>query len=628
MVSGSGPCFLTSRRGSVFVIRNASPHPGRLGRKLLIQVLLFSSIVTLVSTLIQLYLDYASNVSGIERTFKQIERSYLRPLSTSLWLIDDPQVRVQLEGILQLPDLIGVEVTSAEDNRVVFIGTRTDENVIERAFPLVHFDAKEVRLGELRVTATLSQVYQRLRERVLVILATQAVKTFLVSSFMLFLFQGSLTRHINAIAEHLRNYDIRLKQLAPKLVLDRRRGKEASARDEFDAMVDSINAMQDSAADSYGSLVAELQRSQRRQEFLRDMNDRLTRVALDMRATLSEIAALATPCLASACVVRLRSTEGEPEILLWEPQSLTESDAVALEARALTGQEGTIKALAVGSPERLGNLGTVALLAGGDPSLDRELRAELVDELVHRGALCLQNAVLYRASQHLNRAKDEFLAMVSHELRTPLNAIMGWTNLLAEGVLDPEESKQAIEVIGRNAQAQAQLVNDLLDVSQVVEGKITLNSELVEAERIIEESLESFRLPAQNRRQRLVFTKHDAGLKVRGDVDRLRQVFWNLVSNAVKFTHEGGEISVSLAREGTNALVLVQDSGKGIDPGFLPYVFERFRQEEGGMTRSVGGLGLGLAIVRHLVHIHGGSVSAYSEGKDKGALFKVVLPLA
>ncbi|WP_228039121.1 response regulator, partial [Nostoc sp. LEGE 12450] len=226
-----------------------------------------------------------------------------------------------------------------------------------------------------------------------------------------------------------------------------------------------------------------------------------------------------------------------------------------------------------------------------------------------------------------NRIKDEFLAVLSHELRSPLNPILGWARLLQTREFHPAEIKKAIATIERNAKLQAQLIEDLLDVSRILQGKLNLKMFPVNLVLVIEAGLETVRLAAEAKDIQIQ-TMLDASLgQVLGDSDRLQQVIWNLLSNAVKFTPEEGKINIQLERIDSQAQITVSDTGKGISPEFLPHVFEYFRQADGTTTRRFGGLGLGLAIVRHLIELHGGRIWAESLGEGQGAIFRVRLPL-
>ena len=225
-----------------------------------------------------------------------------------------------------------------------------------------------------------------------------------------------------------------------------------------------------------------------------------------------------------------------------------------------------------------------------------------------------------------NRAKDEFLAIVSHDLRTPLNAIVGWATILRKGDLERQSVVRAIEIIDRNAHAQAQLIDDILDVSRIASGKLRIDARPVQLQQVIQTAVDSIRPAAGARNIRLqVAIDQNAG-PVSGDPDRLQQVVWNLLTNALKFT-QSGHVDVQLIGGESLVEIVVSDSGVGISAEFLPQVFDRFRQADGGITRRQRGLGLGLAIVRHLVELHGGTVSAHSDGEGKGSTFRVALPL-
>jgi PAS domain S-box-containing protein len=226
-----------------------------------------------------------------------------------------------------------------------------------------------------------------------------------------------------------------------------------------------------------------------------------------------------------------------------------------------------------------------------------------------------------------NRLKDEFMATLSHELRTPLNAIIGWAHLLRTGTLDEATAGRALETIDRNAKAQNQLINDVLDVSRIITGKLHLALQPVDPGAVVEAALDTVRPAAEARQIQMESSLEPDTGTVSADPDRLQQVVSNLLSNAIKFTPKGGRVQVRLRRVDTHAVIVVEDSGPGISPDFLPHVFERFRQGDASTTRSHVGLGLGLAIVRHLVDLHGGTVEASSPGEGQGSTFKVHLPL-
>jgi signal transduction histidine kinase/CheY-like chemotaxis protein len=231
------------------------------------------------------------------------------------------------------------------------------------------------------------------------------------------------------------------------------------------------------------------------------------------------------------------------------------------------------------------------------------------------------------AAETANRLKDEFLAVLSHELRSPLNPILGWAKLLQTRKLDQAKTAYALESIERNAKLQSQLMEDLLDVSRILQSKLSLKVSSVDLCAVIGVALDTVHLVAEAKSIQLNTILEPNVGQVLGDPSRLQQVFWNLLSNAVKFTPSGGQVEVRLESLGTQAQIQVSDTGKGIEPEFLPYVFDYFRQADNTTTRTSGGLGLGLAIVRQIVEMHGGTVKAESEGDDKGATFTVLLPV-
>lgn len=232
-----------------------------------------------------------------------------------------------------------------------------------------------------------------------------------------------------------------------------------------------------------------------------------------------------------------------------------------------------------------------------------------------------------KRAEEANRTKDEFLATASHELRTPLNAILGWAHLLRSGQLDQSAFTRGLETIERNARAQVQLIEDILDGSRIITGKLHLEIRPLDMTALVRAALDAVRPAAEAKAIKLTMELDAAAARIVGDPERLQQVVWNLANNAVKFTPRGGTVQVSLARSGTSVELSVTDSGQGIAKDFLPFVFDRFRQAEGSTTRRHGGLGLGLALVRHLVEAHGGTVSADSEGEGRGARFAVLLPV-
>jgi signal transduction histidine kinase/CheY-like chemotaxis protein len=270
--------------------------------------------------------------------------------------------------------------------------------------------------------------------------------------------------------------------------------------------------------------------------------------------------------------------------------------------------------------------------------LDRPLRTEAVLSTVRAALRGRQRqyemrdvlVALHRAradAEHASRLKDEFLATVSHELRTPLNAIMGWVSMVRQARFEPERVSKVLEIVERNAKAQAQIIADILDISRMITGRVKLNVGPVSLARVALDAIDTLK-PGAYSRGIEIRTDINEGAVVHGDAERLQQVFWNVLSNACKFTPAGGRIDVVLSDDGDVASLQVSDTGAGIAPEFLPYVFDRFRQADQTFSRAHGGLGLGLAIVKHLVEMHGGDVNARSDGPGRGATFEIRLPVA
>ena len=256
-----------------------------------------------------------------------------------------------------------------------------------------------------------------------------------------------------------------------------------------------------------------------------------------------------------------------------------------------------------------------------------ERHEQLVGGIASWASMALQNAHLYTEARDANRMKDEFLAVLSHELRTPLNAIVGYARLLRGGILSGEKAERGLETLERNATALTRIVEDVLEVSRIITGKIRLDVQPVELPLILHNAVATVQPAADAKGVRLQTLIDQRVGPVSGDPDRLQQVVWNLLSNAVKFTSRGGRVQIRLERVDSHIDIVVSDTGIGIKPEFLPHVFERFHQAESGTTRKAGGLGLGLAIVRHMVELHGGTVEASSAGEGQGASFRVRLPV-
>ncbi len=415
--------------------------------------------------------------------------------------------------------------------------------------------------------------------------------------------------------------------------------------------------------------VTEKRREEDRRRFIMEASTVLAS-SLDYSTTLATVAKLSVPSIADWCAVdvvesggaieRLAVAHVDPAKIRWAkeiearyppdprsphgvhevirtgasqimreiPDALLTDAAVDEEHLRLIRELGLMSSMLVPLRCRGRTLGAITFVSAESQRKFGPMDLALAEELANVAALAVENARLYREAQNANRTKDEFLATVSHELRTPLNAMLGWATLLRTSKMSEDKRDHALETIERNARAQAQLIDDLLDVSRIISGNLRLELRTLDLATIIESALDAVRLAADSKGVRLQFLLDEDARQATGDADRLQQVVWNLLSNAVKFTDRGGLVTARLSRADSQAEISVTDTGRGIDPDFLPHIFERFKQANGTTTRSHGGLGLGLAIVKHLVELHGGTVSAVSAGAKQGSFFRVLLPLS
>jgi signal transduction histidine kinase/ActR/RegA family two-component response regulator len=408
---------------------------------------------------------------------------------------------------------------------------------------------------------------------------------------------------------------------------------------------------------------------QRRARFLADVGEALAS-SLDYQTTLKTVANLAVPDVADWCTVyilddagtlqRLAVAHVDPEKLhlaevlhakypeprdamggAWQvirtaaPTMMSEIPDALLAAAARDEEHlrllrgiGVTSFICVPLLMRGRAFGALSFVSAESRRRYGAADLRFAQDVASRAALAVENARVYQQASDANRLKDEFLGTLSHELRTPLNAILGYARMLRRGVFsDRAKQARAIEILERNAQALAQIVEDVLDVSRIISGKLHLNIQPVDLGAVIEDAVATVLPAADAKGVRLDVGADHAAPRVPGDAERLQQVVWNLLANAVKFTPKEGTVSIRLEHGHQHARVVVSDTGRGIAPGFLPHLFERFRQFDSRFSREHGGLGLGLAIAHEIVQSHGGSIKARSEGEGRGATFTVTLPI-
>ena len=391
--------------------------------------------------------------------------------------------------------------------------------------------------------------------------------------------------------------------------------------------------------------------------------------SLDYEATLKAVARLAVPTIADWCAVdivgergalqRLAVAHADPEkvefartlderypanpaapagvhevIRTGRPAFVSRIPPAMLEAAAVDEEHREILRILnltsymcvpmMAQGKALGAITFVSAESGREYS-EGDLR--FARELAARASLAVENARSYARASEASRLKDEFLATLSHELRTPLNAVLGYTRMLRLGTIPPDKAKAALDVVERNATSLKQIIEDVLDISRVVAGRLRMNVEPVDLPAILQESCATVMPAADAKGVRVEAVIDPLTSPVSGDPDRLQQIVWNLLSNAIKFTPRGGRVQLRLSRVNSHVEVTVSDTGRGIPPDFLPFVFDRFRQGDGTFSREQGGLGLGLAIAKQLAELHGGTIAATSDGPGRGSTFTLTLPL-
>jgi PAS domain S-box-containing protein len=381
-------------------------------------------------------------------------------------------------------------------------------------------------------------------------------------------------------------------------------------------------------------LVLDLSERKRAEERVRSMVEggKILASSLDCEKTFPELAEFIVSKLADSCVILVRE-DGQ-----FIRMAATHSVPLIPEADLLDGVDrvmstGEIETAAapisrIMVPIVVGEQTTGVLAAGWAKTgafVPEDLH--LFELFGRRAGIALENAKLYRETQQANRLKDDFVAMISHELRTPLTPILGGVYMLRSEPNNKAVLSRALDLIERSAKTQVRIVDDLLDVSRALSGKLRLNMDAVDLRRVVQAAIETVRSASEAKGIKVHSELREIAGVVFGDADRLQQVVWNLLANSVKFTPHAGHITVELRETATHAEIRVTDTGIGIQAEFLPHIFEKFRQADASRTRPHGGLGLGLAIVRHLVESHGGTVHAHSKGDEKGSTFLVKLPL-
>lgn len=634
------------------------PHRGnRLGRRLLVAILLFSVAASLIGTTVQLAADYRSEVRALEERLEQLRSSYAESVAQSLWSLDEAPLRIQLQGMTTLPDIVQAEVESALGTHYEAGATPRTQRVLVRSIPLHH---GSLFLGTLRVSATLEDIHARLWDRVLVTLATHAAQTFLIALFVLFVVQRMVTQHLATMAAYTRG--LNPAHLDAPLVL-RRRTPRHSAQDELDEVSSAINEMRESLRQELG----ERQRSEAANVFLSEAGEVLL-TSLDLEKVLPRVASLCVGSLSDWCIIdlvedgevrrvggshvdaaklpvldelRRRYPPGpgsaspsarvllggepvlEPRVSEDRLRSMCADDEHCRLLRAL----GVQSLLVVPLVARGHVLGAISFVSA-TPERYGPAELALAQELARRAAIAIDNARLYRQAEQAIRLREVFLSVAAHELRTPLLPLqLRLQSLLRRGrsgaTLEPARLLEEVAAAERQTKQLGQLVDQLLDVSNLSAGHpLELRQRRVDLVALVEGVLEGLRPQVEA-------SGSEVRRELRGpavgwwDARRLEQVVTGLLRNALKFG-EGRPIDVRVTpRDGAVQLV-VKDHGIGMPESERERLFERFGR--GVPVRHYGGLGLGLYLTRRLVEAHGGTISVESR-PGQGSTFTVELPV-
>ena len=614
----------------------------RLSLRLLGSILIVSIVLTVLSSGVQLLLEYRRNVSDIHNRLANLEAGFAPSLANSLWSFDEQQLAIQLRSIVEIPSVQYAEVQTNYGERYSAGAPQTGADTVSRSFELRHVNDQVVELGTVTVQATLENVYRALAERAAVIFATEAITTFLIALFILFIVQRMVTRHLGTMASFARTMS--LDRLDQPLKLNRKSSQQLGP-DELDQVSSSINEMRQSLQ----AEISERRRAEAANRFLADAGKRLS-VSLDYQAVASEVARQAVSgfadlaiCFAShpdgtAFPVSIASripehTDIVREALRRDPTAIDlrpgKIQPTPEQRRVL--EELQVRSFAAVPLELHGrDLGFLVLMTrrDGPRTLDPEDRT-LVDEFGRRASIALDNALLYADAQNAIRLRDEFLTVASHELKTPLMTLRLQAyrlERLGQAQLSEEALREAIlkggAALDRQVERLKQLVDAILDVSQIVAGGLELRRQPVDLTELVRDLVNRLSGPPKATGPRLSI---DAAGPVTGRWDpiRLRQVVVSLLSNAMKFG-AGQPIEIRISSEQNIARLSVTDHGIGIPKEDQKRIFERFARAVS--ERHFGGLGLGLFVSRRIVEAHGGAIRVESE-PGTGATFIVELPV-
>ncbi len=615
-----------------------------ISRRFVILILLVSSVVTLAITAIQLYWDYRVDLGRIEERLVQIERSNLESLSDAVWVSNKGAILLQLEGILKLPDMQYLEVLEGTEP-IVSVGEIKNQNVIKRVFPLQYtYNDKPLDLGSFHVVITLEGVYQRLFNKVLVILGTQSVKTFIVSLFIILIFYFLVARHLEALSRHAK--DIRQKGKEEEFTLARNRMSRAD--DELDMLVKSFNSMTKSLKEQEEALQHSHDRLEARVEErtvdLRQANENLQRTEGHLRALVDTVfdGVISTD---KKGIIKSFSPAAERifqysrdevigrkvEMLMPEPYH-SEHDGyihayMSTGVRKVMGGKREVQGKRKDKTTFPLDLALGESTVGGEPLFIATIR-DISRRKQHAQAL----SDAKEQAEAANKAKSDFLSSMSHELRTPLNGIIGFAQLLEFNREEPlsESQKEYVDHILNSGRHLLDLINEILDLARIESGRVELEYTSVDPLDIFAECIDLVGPMAAERNIRIVDRAPDdreEPFSVLADYTRVKQILINLASNAIKYNRPGGEIRFGCCPLGQGFLrISVSDTGTGIPPEKLTDLFQPFNRA-GADKSKIEGTGIGLTITRNLVEMMGGRIGVEST-QGVGSTFWFDLPLA
>ncbi len=609
------------------------PPTQSIGWFLVVLILLFSSLITLILFAGQLYFDYRRDVNAIEARFGEIESSHLESIGGSMWHVDHTQLRRQLEGIMRLPDMRFVEIReipNSNDSLAISIGERMAQPNIVHNYNITYLDQGIPKIiGNLRIEATLENVYQRLIDKTLVILASQGIKTFLVSFFILYVVYYFFTRYLVQIAQHLNQY--RQNISIPPLHLKRQSWKKP---DEIDRVVEAINSMQIQLASSY----SELRKSEERfRDFAESAADRFWEADENHRFTYMSSPPKGSGRALSEDMLGTHRWDFEgadTESDFWKnhranldahrpfqdfeySRPIADGKNVIIRCSGVPvfDQEGCFVGYRGTTIDITKRKNTEKALQEAHDKLELRVHdrtAQLREEVEERKRIEANLIEANRKAESANRTKSEFLANMSHELRTPLNAIIGFSETLSEKIFGPlknRKQEEYVQDINESGRHLLSIINDILDLSAVELGKMELNETNFDIATITDYSRQIMQSPATKKGVHLSVKLNNRLPKIRGDELRIKQVLVNILSNAVKFTPEGGKVTVSAQHLEDGSIVFtVVDTGIGMDEEGMSKAIEKFGQVKNTLAQNRQGTGLGLPLSKELMQLHGGDL--------------------